>query len=158
MNTVGRITVLLLALAVAATWASAAGGGGGPGSRAAGASPQYDQAVAFIQAEQWKDAIPLLQSHLQRARNDADAHNWLAYALRKSGQLEAAFTHYRRALALEPTHLGAHEYIGEAYLLAGQPALAQFHLDELARICNSNCEEFLDLQKAIVQYRRAKPS
>lgn len=34
-----------------------------------------------------------------------------------SGQLDLAFKHYQRALQLDPRHLGAHEYIGEAYLM-----------------------------------------
>ena len=46
---------------------------------------------------------------------------------------------------------------GEAYLAAGQPDRAEYHLRELARICDSACEEFVDLRAAISQYR-AQPA
>ena len=146
------------AMAGVALPALAAGGGGGGGGgrsddRVPGASPEYDRAVVAIQAQRWADAIKLLESHLRLARKDADGHNWLAYAYRKSGRLEPAFEHYQRALQLEPTHRGAHEYIGEAYLMAGQPELAECHLRELARICAPGCEEHDDLKAAITQYR-----
>ena len=146
----GAVAMLLLGLTVPA--ALAAGGGGG-GTRSEASTPEYEQALAFIQAERWSDAIALLRQHVQGARNDADGHNWLAYAYRKSGQLAPAFEHYRRALSLVPTHRGAHEYIGEAYLAAGQPERAEIHLRELARICDSACEEFVDLQVAIAKFR-----
>ena len=50
---------------------------------------------------------------------NADAQNFLAYAYRRSGQLDPAFDHYAKALAINPRHKGANEYIGQAYLLIG---------------------------------------
>lgn len=156
----GRAFPVALAVAVAVLlllWlappAAVAAGGGGGSTRSEASTPDYEQALVLIQAERWPDAIALLKQHVQGARNDADGHNWLAYAYRKSGQLEPAFVHYRRALALVPTHRGAHEYIGEAYLAAGQPERAEHHLRELARICDSACEEYQDLQAAITKFR-----
>ena len=78
-------------------------------------------------------------------------------SLPQSGQLEPAFAHYKRALAINPTHLGAHEYMGEAYLMAGKPDQAEYHLRELARICAASCEEYADLKQAIAQVR-GKPA
>ena len=134
----------------------AAGGSGS--TRGEATSAEFAQAVAFIQAEQWRDAIPLLKTHVQSSRNHADGHNWLAYAYRKSGQLDLAFVHYKRALALEPTHRGAHEYIGEAYLMAGQADKAEFHLRELERICQARCEEYQDLSAALTRFRAQGPA
>ena len=153
-----RLASLLLAAACLALPAHAAGGGGGGGGGGGEdefgqVSPEYTQAVAAIKAERFGEAIPLLENFLKRRGNDADAHNWLAFAYRKSGQLEPAFAHYKRALAIDPAHRGAHEYIGEAYLMAGKPDLAEFHLRELARMCGGTCEEYDDLKQAIVQYR-----
>jgi Flp pilus assembly protein TadD len=155
---------LLFAAAIVAGAARAAGGGGGAGgggSEAQGAqaaSPELGQAVAAIRAERWSEAIVLLERHVKQARSDADAYNWLGYANRKSGRLDEAFTHYKRALTIDPTHRGAHEYIGEAYLMAGQPQQAEYHLRELARLCASNCEEFQDLGEAIGKYRMTHAS
>ena len=145
----------MLAGMLAASPAVAAGGGGGGSARADGSPAEVALAVTLIEGQRYGEAVELLRPYVQRARNDADAHNWLAYAYRKSGRLPQAFEHYRRALALEPTHRGAHEYIGEAYLQVGQPERADYHLRELARICAAACEEYNDLKAAIASHRVA---
>ena len=68
--------------------------------------------------------------------------------------MELAFTHYRRALQLNPRHRGAHEYIGEAYLMTNDLPKAEQHLGALQEICLIPCEEYEDLKKAIADYRR----
>ena len=150
---------LLLAAACLALPAHAAGGGGGGGGGGGEdefgqVSPEYTQAVAAIKAERFGEAIPLLENFLKRRGNDADAHNWLAFAYRKSGQLEPAFAHYKRALAIDPAHRGAHEYAGEAHLIAGNLAKAEEHLHALDRLCTLPCEEFRDLKVKIRRYRQ----
>ena len=65
-----------------------------------------------------------------------------------------AYEHDNTALKLNPNHKGAHEYIGEAYLLDGKPAKAEEHLARLKTICGgSACEEHDDLAKALAAYR-----
>ena len=65
-----------------------------------------------------------------------------------------AFEHYNIALKINPNHIGAHEYIGEAYLMDKKPVEAEKHLVSLEKICgNKTCEEFVDLQRAIAQYK-----
>ena len=58
--------------------------------------------------------------HLEKAvsvyPNNPDVYNLLGYSHRKLDQLEKAFVNYRKALKLDPRHLGANEYIGELYL------------------------------------------
>ena len=60
--------------------------------------------------------------------------NYLAYSYRKAGKLDLAFKHYNQALALDLRHRGAHEYIGEAYLIRGDMKSAQKHLAAITRI------------------------
>jgi tetratricopeptide (TPR) repeat protein len=136
--------------------ASAFAAGDDPGSGAAAADPQYTEAVAAIKADQYAKAIPLLQAYVARAGNDANAENYLAYAHRKTGDLAAAFVHYRRALTIDPKHRGAHEYIGEAYLMAGDLPKAEEHLKVLDGLCTFSCGEYRDLKAAIAAYK-AKP-
>ena len=88
-----------------------------------------------------------------RDTRNADIENYLGYAYRQSGQLQPAFTHYQRALQINPRHRGAHEYIGEAYLMANNLAKAEEHLAALQRICLIPCEEYEDLKKAVADYR-----
>lgn len=111
-----------------------------------------------IEARDWSGAIKSLTSAAQRDSRNADIQNLLGYAYRNSGQLDPAFKHYQRALQLDPQHVGAHEYIGEAYLMANNPAKAEEHLATLKRLCRTAiCEEYNDLSKKIAQYRaRAK--
>lgn len=109
-----------------------------------------------IQAKDWKAAIALLTEAVQAQPGNADLHNLLGYAYRKQAtpDLPRSFENYRLALKLNPEHRGAHEYIGEAYLMDKNPAKAQEHLTRLKSICgNTTCEEYQDLSKAIAEYQ-----
>jgi tetratricopeptide (TPR) repeat protein len=151
--------VTLASSALLCTALFAAGGGGGGGGSENDAqknSGPYKDAVSAIQANDYPKAITLLEPWVLANAGDADGHNWLAYAYRKSGKLDLAFRHYRRALGIDPQHKGAHEYIGEAYLMANQPDKAEQHAKILADLCRQGCEELTDLRAAISAYR-AKP-
>jgi tetratricopeptide (TPR) repeat protein len=100
-------------------------------------------------------ALPRLQAALRRFPDAAELHNELGFAHRKLRQMDKAFEHYRRALAIDPRHRGAHEYIGEAYLMVGDVASAQKHLDALRSICLLPCDEQRDLARAIEAHRNA---
>lgn len=135
---------------------------GGPGSRdgdAAWPSPDrdYTKGVAAIQGGQYGDGIRLLEAYTAHNKNNADAENWLGFAYRKSGALDAAFAHYDRALTLDPKHRGAHEYLGEAYLMAGNVTKAEEHLKILEGLCGTSCVEYTMLKKAVDQYVASNP-
>jgi cytochrome c-type biogenesis protein CcmH/NrfG len=117
--------------------------------------PSYRAGVEAIRAGDFPKAIALLKEHVADKPGDANGWNWLGYASRKTGDLDAAFSHYRKALTIDPKHRGAHEYIGEAYLMAKDPAKAEEHLKILDRLCFLPCEEFSDLKKAIAAYRKS---
>ena len=110
-----------------------------------------------IEAKQWPLAIKALSSAALRDPGNADIQNWLGYAYRNAGNLPQAFEHYERALKLNPRHRGAHEYVGEAYLIAGRPEKAEQHLKALQAICVLPCEELNDLTEKIERYRLRKP-
>ena len=106
-----------------------------------------------IEAKDWNGAIKSLTAAAQRDSRNADIQNLLGYSYRNAGHLDPAFKHYQRALQLDPRHRGAHEYIGEAYLMVDNLARADEHLAALKRICPSACEERDDLIKSIERYR-----
>lgn len=116
--------------------------------------PDYAAGKAALDAKDWGTAIRLLSSAALRDTRNADLQNYLGYANRNAGRLDLAFKHYQRALQLSPRHRGAHEYIGEAYLIANDLANAERHLSALETICLIPCEEYEDLKKAIAEYRR----
>ena len=122
------------------------------------ASDHVGDARKAIQAKNWGGAINELKIAVRDEPRNADAHNLLAYSYRKQAKpdLPKAFEHYGIALKLNPNHRGAHEYIGEAYLMDKKPAEAEKHLAELERICgNKTCEEYADLQRAIAAFKAA---
>jgi Flp pilus assembly protein TadD len=104
----------------------------------------------------WADAVQSLKRAEVRLPENADLQNHLGYAYRNLAQYDAAFRHYKRALTLDPRHRGAHEYIGEAYLMVDDVANAERHLVALREICLLQCEELADLEKAFAAYAARK--
>ena len=116
--------------------------------------PDYAAGKKAIETKQWPAAIKSLESAALRDTRNSDIQNYLGYAYRNSGQMDLAFKHYERALQLSPRHRGAHEYLGEAYLMVNNLAKAEQHLAALQKICLIPCEEYADLKKEIAEYRR----
>lgn len=123
------------------------------------ATPKLDRMAsgrAAIKAADWKKAISELSTAVKEQPGNADAHNLLAFSFRKQAtpDLPKAFEHYNMALKLNPNHKGAHEYIGEAYLMDGKSAKAEEHLARLKSICGGNaCAEYDDLAKSLAAYK-----
>ena len=127
-----------------------------PTSAAAGApeDPNYAAGKQALAASDWKAAAEALNKAVANEPDNANAQNLLAYSYRKLGNLDLAFKHYNEALRLNPKHLGAHEYIGEAYLMAGNLAKAEEHLAVLDRLCLFGCEEYRTLKKSVAEYKQ----
>jgi len=111
-----------------------------------------------LEAKNWTSAIKSFSSAAERNPGNADVQNYLGYSYRKSGKLDLAFKHYNLALALNSRHRGAHEYIGEAYLLKGDVKSAQKHLAALREICSLTCEELTDLEREIANHLNKSPA
>ena len=95
----------------------------------------FDLGADAIKVKDWDEAINHLQIAVKAEPTNADAQNLLGYAYRNQKKFELAFKHYGEALRLDPKHQGAHEYIGEAYVMhrrqgqgAGAPGGARTHL------------------------------
>jgi tetratricopeptide (TPR) repeat protein len=122
--------------------------------QALSADADYGAGVKAVKARDFPAALPRLLAALKRFPEAANLHNDLGYTYRNLGQFPKAFEHYKRALSIDPRHRSAHEYIGEAYLLVGDEAGAQRHLEALRAICTLPCEEMQDLRAAIDAHRR----
>ena len=112
-----------------------------------------------IDSGKWSAASSELNVSLREEPRNADVHNLLGYYNRKKPQpdLAKAFEHYNTALKIDPKHKGAHEYLGEAYLMDKKPAEAEKLLASLETICgNKTCEEYKDLAGAIAKYKAGK--
>lgn len=156
------------ALTVVSTDALANGGGGSvPRVEAPRPSPSskkeetretdFQKAEYMIKGEQYAEAVPLLQKVVADNPRDADAWNYLGFASRKLGKLDEALGYYEKALKLDPRHKGAHEYLGELYLMMKNLPKAEEQLTLLKGICASNCEEVEDLEADIADYK-ARPA
>jgi tetratricopeptide (TPR) repeat protein len=153
---------MLLALLSMFAWAAGgggggAGGGGGDAERSAKLDPDWSEGVAAVKNQDWPVVVTRMSAVVQRDSRNADALNYLGYAYRHLGDMGNSFKYYEKALLIDPRHLGAHEYMGEAYLQVGQLAKAEEHLKALARLCRQPCEEYVDLKEKIAQYRRERP-
>jgi tetratricopeptide (TPR) repeat protein len=156
-------TTLVLALASLAFGLAspvlAAGGGGGGSSEATPrkpVDPGFTQAKALIEAKRYPEAMPLLQQVVAKDPKNADAYNLMGYATRKSGDPNASLQYYNQALSIDPKHLGAHEYVGEAYLQLGRLPEAEQHLARLDSLCTFGCTEYRMLKAAIADYKAGK--
>jgi Flp pilus assembly protein TadD len=118
--------------------------------------PSLEQGRAAIGRQDWAAAQGALREAVARNPQNADAHNLYAYAIRKGAnpQMDLVFRHYNEALRLDPKHRGAHEYIGEAYLMSGNLAKAKEHLAQLDRLCTFGCDEYSKLKAAVAQFEQ----
>jgi Tfp pilus assembly protein PilF len=118
--------------------------------------PALEQARAAIDKQDWAGAQGILREAVARNPQSADYHNLYAFSMRKgpNPSMDLVFRHYNEALRLDPKHRGAHEYIGEAYLMLGNVAKAKEHLAQLDKLCRFGCEEFSKLKKEVATFEQ----
>jgi Flp pilus assembly protein TadD len=116
----------------------------------------YAAGKKAVAKKDWAEAARLFRLAEMRHPDHADLQNILGFSYRNLKQYDLAFKHYRHAIELDPRHRGAHEYIGETYLITGDLAGAEKHLAALKEICLLPCEELKDLERAIAEFMRRK--
>jgi tetratricopeptide (TPR) repeat protein len=123
-------------------------------SEARPADPVIASVKDFTSRKDYAGAAEVLRAALAKSPDNADYHNLYAYSLRKGPKpdMDLVFQHYNEALRLDPKHRGAHEYLGEAYLMVGNVQKAREQLTQLDLLCLFGCEEYSDLKKAIAAY------
>ena len=121
---------------------------------------QYDMAVSHINAakkfeqndkldkakKRYEKAQKLLIKSNKKFPNKADTLNYLGFTTRKLGDYENGEKYYLQGLAIDPTHVGINEYLGELYVATNRHNLA---IERLEVLKNCNCKEYDDL-KAII--------
>jgi cytochrome c-type biogenesis protein CcmH/NrfG len=149
---------ILHALIIAALFAggSALAADSGPASEPAAKDPVLEKASEATKRQDWAGAASVLREGLAANPSNANYHNLYAYSIRKGANpdMNLVFKHYNEALRLDPKHRGAHEYIGEAYLMVGNVAKAKEHLGALDKLCFFPCAEYTDLKKAISDHEK----
>jgi Flp pilus assembly protein TadD len=150
------LTLVALAALVLSGPALAMGGNDPPEATKAGPPTDYSRAKAMIEAKNYREAIPLLQQVVAKEPKNADAYNLLGYATRKSGDPNGSLQYYTTALQIDPKHLGANEYLGEAYLMLGKLPQAEQQLARLDQLCMFGCVEYRTLKAAVADYKAGK--
>lgn len=108
----------------------------------------YHQGWVLAKAGKYDWAIEVLSE--VKDQTNPDVLTMLGYSNRKSGRVEVGFGFYQKALAINPDHVRAHEYLGEGLVALGKIEQAKLELGEVKRICgNTTCEEYKDLSKVI---------
>jgi Flp pilus assembly protein TadD len=96
----------------------------------------YNEGTTMLFQKKWAGAQQQLEAALAINETMAEAHNNLAYVLRKQGEANYAksLEHYNRAIELKPKMAEAYMYRGALYVLSGKPDLAQADYDTLLKL------------------------
>ena len=118
----------------------------------------YELAEKHIYTEKYDKSLKLLKKLTKRedlGTKRADIYNLLGFSYRKieNPDLDKSFAAYMMALELEPDHVGAHEYLGELYLMRNNLEKASNMLVKLEMLVGKNGQEYKDLLKAIENYQ-----
>ncbi len=75
--------------------------------------------------------------------------NLIGYSYRKLGDYEQSQVWYERALKADPNHVLTWQYYGLWQLERGNREQALYHLNRIAAICGTGCEEYRSLAAAL---------
>lgn len=144
-----RILTLIVVLGIASTSALAMG----PSSSSQSSPPtSYDKGVRAAKMGEYEAALSQLEKAVNENSRDANALNYMGYSYRKLKQFDQALVAYQKALAIDPEHHGANEYLGELYLQTGKLEKAKERLKVLDSACFFGCREYDTLKSAIAAY------
>ena len=115
---------------------SGAGGIEKPSKRDAIEVSFYNDGTLLLFKKEWPAAQQQFEAALAINEKMAEAHNNLAYVLRKQGAAHHAksLEHYNRAIELKPKLAEAYMYRGALHALSGQAELARADYDRLVRM------------------------
>ena len=138
------LTIVLMALFPMGALAMGFGG-----DEVAKENPAVVNANSKAMDGDYKGAIGILKNVLANDPENAEAWNILGFSYRNTGAMDDAWDAYERALAIDPNHQGAHEYLGEWYLIQGDVASARAQLAKLEALCPDGCMAQEKLAKSI---------
>ena len=143
----------IFALALPLAAALAAGSGSSTSTGSSSADSAMEAAKTAIAQYNYGEAQNYLQKVLAATPDDADALNLMGFTERKLGNPSGSLEYYNKALAQNPNHLGANEYLGELYLEMKDLEKAEERLAVLQQACGGSCEEYKELKEKIDQFK-----
>jgi Flp pilus assembly protein TadD len=157
LGLVAAVAALPATAGFAAGTGSSSSSSSSSASSSSGSGDEYNKAVNDIDNKDYASAIPLLKKVVAMEPTNADALNYLGYAHRMLGKQTEALSYYEQALALQPKHVGANEYLGELYLEMKLLPKAEERLAVLEQACG-NCNEYQELKEKIDDYKAKQQS
>jgi hypothetical protein len=79
----------------------------------------------------------------------ANVANLIGYSYRKLGNYELSQVWYERALKSDPNHVLTWNYYGLWQIERGNRDQAEYHLQRIAAICGTDCDEYRTLAEAL---------
>ena len=118
------------------------------------AEARFREGIRLLHAEQPEDAVARLEEAARAAPEQADYHamlGWARFQAREPGaDLQAAARHAREALeqafAIDPDHVGAHEFRGRIGFVLGDDADAVGHLERALHVDPTRNEALMTLE------------
>ena len=109
----------------------------------------YNEGVDLMKAKQFAKAQAKFELALKADPNLAEAHNNLAFVLRKQGSqnYQLSLEHYNRAIQLKPKMAEAYMYRGVLYAILGRKGQAQADLAVLQKLNPHYADELKDFMK-----------
>ena len=115
------------------------------------------KAEYFIAQENYTAALQESSAVIKRHPKSADAYVYRALSYKALGEDKKAQADLQKALAYQPTHLGANKYQADLYLENGETARALEQLQVLRMVCGTaNCAELNALERDINAARKKK--
>jgi tetratricopeptide (TPR) repeat protein len=107
--------------------------------------PNYSNACnllgyAYRQTEDYASAEKAFQKYIQLIPNDPNPYDSYAELLLKMGRFDDSIAQYRKALAIEPSFLNAHQGIAMDLLYSGKPKEAAAELDHITERARNDGE------------------
>ena len=109
---------------------------------------RIDYAYSLAKAARYDEALAMLDT--VKDQNNAEVLNYRGYATRKLGRTDEGISYYLQSVKLDPQYAKVREYLGEAYVIKGQLDMAKDQLATIKTICGTGCEEYQDLNAAII--------
>jgi tetratricopeptide (TPR) repeat protein len=109
----------------------------------------YNEGVDLMQAKQFAKAQAKFEEAVKLDPRFAEAHNNLAFTLRKGGSqnYQLSMEHYNKAIQLKPKLAEAYMYRGVLYAIMGRKAEAQADLTVLQKLNPHYAKELEDYIK-----------
>ncbi len=146
-------------IATSAAFGAGSATGAGALKREQGAQPVqvYNQGIQLMHSKKFAEAQVKFQQALSENPNFAEAHNNLAYSLRKQGpqNYAKALEHYNKAIQLKPDLAEAYEYRGMLLLKIDRKSAAE---KDLATLRTLNPGLAVELERIMKKGKEASGS